>query len=285
MGYDAHITRRTHWFDDDGPTITLQEWLACIAQDPELYADAREMASPGDALWIPRPGVEMGLWHQDNRVVTKNPGEGLLVKMYQIAQSLDARVLGDENEEYGADGQMIAARVDLAATHDAAAVSTGTALPSAAASHAPVPAGAPARRFTAVKILVSVVVWLLCLPGLYFHVFLGLVSPVNLLGGALAGQPATAVETITLIGMSASLACWGILAWMNIAWIRNCPVHWIWPLLGTTLALAWQAPFGFIPSLFVAPGVALAIYLSLWHLWRWQHRRTGSTVASTSRAP
>ena len=36
MGYELHITRRKDWADDEGPEITLAEWLALVADDPEL---------------------------------------------------------------------------------------------------------------------------------------------------------------------------------------------------------------------------------------------------------
>jgi hypothetical protein len=39
MGYDVHITRRPEWFEDEGPEITLDEWLAVIRDDPEMRLD------------------------------------------------------------------------------------------------------------------------------------------------------------------------------------------------------------------------------------------------------
>lgn len=262
MGYNVHITRRQYWFDEEGPTITRQEWLDYVAQDPQMQADG----TAGDAWWRPDADTQVGLWHQDNRVETKNPGQDTLRKMHQIAQALDARVLGDENEAYGADGQMLAAPVDLPPLPAAPRVAAAA---SAAATSAPTPRF---RLGTAAKILVSVLVWLVCLPGLFFHLFFGLAAPVNLLDVLLEGPRPTAADTLVLAGMSASVLSWGILAAMNIGWIRNQPLHWIWPVLGTTLAVAWQVPLGFTPSLFVAPGIVLACYLCVWHLWNRQRR-------------
>ncbi|MDU0308687.1 hypothetical protein [Rhizobium sp. 10PS4] len=34
MGYDLHITRKVNWFDAS-PSITLDDWLEYVANDPE----------------------------------------------------------------------------------------------------------------------------------------------------------------------------------------------------------------------------------------------------------
>ena len=34
MGYEIHITRKTEWFDEYGPEISLEDWKAYIASDP-----------------------------------------------------------------------------------------------------------------------------------------------------------------------------------------------------------------------------------------------------------
>ena len=39
MGYEIHITRKTEWFDEDGPEISLEDWKAYIASDPEMRLD------------------------------------------------------------------------------------------------------------------------------------------------------------------------------------------------------------------------------------------------------
>ncbi|MEG2805009.1 hypothetical protein [Stenotrophomonas sp.] len=272
MGYDIHITRRAQWFDEAGPSLTLQEWLDHIAQDPELQLETRPDADPGDAWWVPQPGTRMGLWHQQHRVVAKNPDPALLRKMYQIAQALDARVLGDENEEYGADGQ------PLAPDPAPPPADAMPALPSEGVAPAGVAAAADRRASDArstrsgppwrmLKIGLSIAVWLLCLPGLFLHGFFASIAPMLLVNRVLAREPTSASETLVMLALGASITAWAILAWMNIAWIRGYPVHWRWPLLGTVLAVAWQVPVGFGMSLVVIPGIALAIYLCAWHLW------------------
>ncbi len=45
---------------------------------------------------------------RDGCISVKNPDEKILRKMHQIASQLDAKVLGDEGEEYGADCELVA---------------------------------------------------------------------------------------------------------------------------------------------------------------------------------
>ncbi len=47
---------------------------------------------------------------RDGCISVKNPDEKILRKMHQIASQLDAKVLGVEGEEYGADGELVASR-------------------------------------------------------------------------------------------------------------------------------------------------------------------------------
>ncbi len=68
--------------------------------------------SPGLAVWVnySRHGVGGNMaWfdHHVDRVVVKNPDEEILVKMYEVAQVLAARVQGDDGEEYAASGQPV----------------------------------------------------------------------------------------------------------------------------------------------------------------------------------
>lgn len=56
MGYNAYITRRTDWSDDDQPSITEAEWSAYFVSEPALAS-----------LY----------WAQGN-VVAKNPDRALM---------------------------------------------------------------------------------------------------------------------------------------------------------------------------------------------------------------
>lgn len=119
MEYEVHITRRAEWFDDDGPSISLEEWLDYVSSDPEMrhdgYAEAETPSGTlrteeeGIAVWVayPRHGKDgNAAWfsHFRDRISVKNPDQSILVKMHDIAAKLDARVQGDEGEEYGPDG-------------------------------------------------------------------------------------------------------------------------------------------------------------------------------------
>ena len=98
MGYDLHITRRTDW-SMTGNDVTVPEWLAYVARDPEL------------SLW-PENGPYMARWsgkskHSDawldwfkGNVYTKNPDQALIEKMIHIAHELGATVQGDDGETY-----------------------------------------------------------------------------------------------------------------------------------------------------------------------------------------
>jgi hypothetical protein len=92
MGYDLHITRKACWVDDDGPTITLDEWKALVMSDPEMSLDGFHVGVAGD-------------------IVVKNPDKEIRVKMYQIAQKLGAKVQGDERELYDIKGNVVRSSV------------------------------------------------------------------------------------------------------------------------------------------------------------------------------
>ena len=121
MGYDVHITRKENWFEETGPEISLDEWVAYVSGDPEMRLDNFAEAANGNGavLRIEKPGISVWLtysghdidgnmaWfgHTRGRIVVKNPDEEILGKMWSIAQSLSARVQGDEGEIYNEEGE------------------------------------------------------------------------------------------------------------------------------------------------------------------------------------
>jgi hypothetical protein len=123
MGYEVHITRKENWFDE-GPEISLTDWLGVVRTDPEMRHDGFAEASVGNgsvlrvedpsmAVWLAYPGhLEDGnkawFWLSNGNVVTKNPDEAMLNKMLLIAYQLSAKVQGDEGEIYGANGEVTA---------------------------------------------------------------------------------------------------------------------------------------------------------------------------------
>jgi len=122
MGYEVHITRKENWFDD-GPGISLAEWLEVVRADAEMRHDgyAETVVADGSILRVEDPGLAVWLayskhglagnmawlWHSSGNVVAKNPDEEIFGKMAQIAQRFSAKVQGEEGEIYGPDGQVI----------------------------------------------------------------------------------------------------------------------------------------------------------------------------------
>jgi len=98
MGYDLHITRRKDW-SLSGNDIASAEWLAYVAQDPELSLwpeNGPYMARWNGKCAYPDPWLD---WFQGN-VYTKNPDEPLILKMMRIAKELRGQVQGDDGETY-----------------------------------------------------------------------------------------------------------------------------------------------------------------------------------------
>lgn len=115
MGYDVHITRTAEWTDSESDPITLEQWQAYIASDPEMRADGfAEAATPSGTLRYENPGLAVWTaWSEhgrdgnfawfdleSGRVTVKNPDDAILLKMCAVADRLGARVQGDEGEHY-----------------------------------------------------------------------------------------------------------------------------------------------------------------------------------------
>jgi hypothetical protein len=128
MGYDLHITRKANWFDAS-PSIALDEWLEYVASDPEIQHDgfAETPAADGDVLRVEQAGIcvwkgysrgenrenAAWFWWSGGNIVVKNPDQEIRGKMWLIAQSLEAKVQGEEGEYYNHDGEMIVTPTDV----------------------------------------------------------------------------------------------------------------------------------------------------------------------------
>ncbi len=146
MANEVHITRKRDWRDPEGPVITLDEWLAYIASDPEMRVDGFvqteapegktiRIQRPGLAIWLGYSGYREGkgmIWftHFRDHISVKDADKEVIGKMYRIAQALGARVQGDAGEMYGADGTAV----------------SGQARPKRAAEPAKEPAAEPAKE-------------------------------------------------------------------------------------------------------------------------------------------
>lgn len=79
----------------------------------------------GDKVWwtaLPDINDEGVVWFsyvKSGFVQVKNPEERILHKMYQIARQLNARLIGEEDEEYGEHGDVIMPPPDVASAQPA----------------------------------------------------------------------------------------------------------------------------------------------------------------------
>lgn len=120
MAYDVHLTRNaTSWAaGHKSATITLGEWNAYVASDPELaYADFarsnRESQSDDPELaatcvwarpaWQARQGQPTIFRFEQGRISVTDPDALALEKLLFMAQVLRARVQGDDGRYYDED--------------------------------------------------------------------------------------------------------------------------------------------------------------------------------------
>jgi hypothetical protein len=98
MGYDLHITRGETWLESDATPITFEEWEAYVPTDSSPRPD--EEAGCECVLWTGDPKNPSSLFWDDGEIRCKNPDEPTAAKLVALATLLDARVLGDDGEEY-----------------------------------------------------------------------------------------------------------------------------------------------------------------------------------------
>ncbi|WP_152980490.1 hypothetical protein [Stenotrophomonas ginsengisoli] len=119
---------------------------------------------------------------------------------------------------------------------------------------------------------ISVLVWVLCVPGIILHSTLSFPAFGGIFIGIFNPNSISFLEWCFLLMLFLSLFSWFILAEMNVAWLKGRRLHWVWPVSGVILSTAWMLPVkdgaGLVALLFVSPGVVLASFLVFWHLWR-----------------
>ncbi|MBK8912383.1 MAG: hypothetical protein IPM61_13760 [Chlorobi bacterium] len=90
--------------------ILLEEWLSIVESDPELQPDygiGDNPEVPTGAIWIADPehnvdGYQRFFWYSNiqKNINTKNvESEEVITKMREIANKLNAHVIGEEGEE------------------------------------------------------------------------------------------------------------------------------------------------------------------------------------------
>jgi hypothetical protein len=100
--YNLHITRKGHWAEPGGPVITAEEWLAYVANDPQLKP-IPESETHGVTVNVESkyPNRKLHWSSHSGDIYTEKPDVAVLAKMLQIASALGAKVQGDDGEVYG----------------------------------------------------------------------------------------------------------------------------------------------------------------------------------------
>jgi hypothetical protein len=104
MGYDVHITRKAQWFEPHGPEISADEWASYVDTHGECHWEppaGREHEIDDAVLIVDSLDLEVGrVWWNGGEIRTKNPSPELMAYMIEVADTLDARLMGDESETY-----------------------------------------------------------------------------------------------------------------------------------------------------------------------------------------
>lgn len=109
MGYDLVIKRNS-----EKSKISKEEWINYVLNDSsfEKIDSYSAIFENGDELTLSTPNA--GLWHSTNgkipftydeeygEIIVKNPDKKIIKKMINIAQNMDAIVVGEEGEVYDA---------------------------------------------------------------------------------------------------------------------------------------------------------------------------------------
>lgn len=107
MGYDLHITRKASWSDDeDKNVISLKEWKEYVSKNSNIYEDPEN--DEYSFLHVDKnEDWPLWYWKECGNIHTKNPEKETVIAMVKIAKDLNARVVGDDDEEYDDSGNPI----------------------------------------------------------------------------------------------------------------------------------------------------------------------------------
>jgi hypothetical protein len=117
MGYNIGIARAANLFDGRDNPISDDEFRVVAGADPELeYVRedySKRIRADGGVEETFHPWVYVAhprrpsIWLIDGVATSKNADDQTIAKLFELAQQLEARVLGEEGEEYDADGSQI----------------------------------------------------------------------------------------------------------------------------------------------------------------------------------
>lgn len=109
MGYSVYITRAHHWLERAEIPIPKAEWGTVVDADSTLsvkttdYYDriSRELVvDRGHAVEWSLSDRQECFWYDGGAIECKNPSIQCLAKMVELAELLEARVVGDDGETY-----------------------------------------------------------------------------------------------------------------------------------------------------------------------------------------
>ena len=122
MGYLVHIVRQTDYDNlEEESNISLEEWIEYVKSDTELELTSGHQLnlpvllepeeienptdqSPGYCEWMghPRSDADTIPWldFEFGSIITKYPDKHTIGKMIKIANTLNAKVRGDDGEYY-----------------------------------------------------------------------------------------------------------------------------------------------------------------------------------------
>jgi hypothetical protein len=100
VGYDLHVTRALQWTDSECYPISAVEIEGLVGRSPDL-------TWRGDSVdWLGGGSLR----YRDGELSAREPPDGLVRRMLELAAALDAWVTGDDGEVYEWDGQAVRRR-------------------------------------------------------------------------------------------------------------------------------------------------------------------------------
>jgi hypothetical protein len=109
MAYEVHVVRTRNWLDASCAPITKHDVDSLIAGDPELSWSTADYVDMGDETgtltryWMIAWRDQPCFWWYRDQITCSDPDDAQLSKLLHMAQALDALVVGDDGETYGAD--------------------------------------------------------------------------------------------------------------------------------------------------------------------------------------
>jgi hypothetical protein len=122
VGYDLHVSRAMSWVHSQRYPILEREWISLVQQRPDLRFEQElevgpvlDGAVPYAVLSTGEAADEWSLQWWNGRINVKNPPDAVVRRMIEVADALDAWVVGDDFEIYrlNVEGTVEARQPDL----------------------------------------------------------------------------------------------------------------------------------------------------------------------------